>query len=543
MKVQKFTSLLLAVLMTVPMAACSDGKSASSESSSSSKDTLSSSSGNKSSDSSKEPITLTYWCPVDGGATTLQYISSYAENTAYIEMEKRTGVHIEWIHPAAGQEQEQFNLMIASRDIPDLVGNAEYYRGGPAVAVQDGLFVDISDKLKEYAPNLMNLMDQSDELKKQMYTNDGSFMGFCMITDDSFGTDLTPYEESPYGGPMIRKDYLDELKLDIPETIDEWYAALKAIKESKNPDIVLTIPTNGANESFGTFLSAYGIAPDFYQADGVVKYGRIEDGYRSYLETMNKWYSEGLIDPEFATRDSQSLSSLKDNGQVAAYHQQSPSFISNQKKLNQIWTGAPYPTLEKGKTNPWHFKNNLTRGYYTLISATNPDIERSIEWLDYGYSKEGMNLLSFGIDGVDYNGLNEDGCPNYIENYVTAEGDAAEWTSHRSVFRLHNGTYLKSDKRSNPNRRIVELEKWRDIWGSTPSLYSLPPVTMTLDENTEYSNVMTDVKTYVNEMTIKFIMGTEPLSKFDEYVENIKNMYVEKAVKIQQDALDRYNAK
>lgn len=36
-----------------------------------------------------------------------------------------------------------------------------------------------------------------------------------------------------FSGQMIRKDWLDELGLQLPETIDEWEIVLKTIKEKK----------------------------------------------------------------------------------------------------------------------------------------------------------------------------------------------------------------------------------------------------------------------------------------------------------------------
>ncbi|GHV44458.1 sugar ABC transporter permease [Clostridia bacterium] len=489
----------------------------------------------------EEPLTLTYWSTISGGANTLQYVKSYAENTALIEVEKRTGVHIEWIHPAVGQENEQFNLLIASGQLPDIISNVEKYRGGSTVALRDGLFLDITKMIETNAPNLTRLIERNPILRKDLYSEDGVFLGFCQLSDDSYGTEASVSEETPYGGPMLRKDYLDELGLGIPETMDEWHKALTAIKETKKPSIVLSMPTSGVNELFGTFLSAFKIAPDFYQVDGIVKYGRIESGYKEYLTAMNQWYKEGLIDSEFAMRDQQSLNSLINSGQVAAVHQQSPSFISRLKGMNQLWTGASYPSLEKGVSNPWRYSATLATGWYTLISATSKHPKECIEFLDYGYSEEGLELLNFGVDGVDYNGLDEKGRPNYVESYVTAAGDSTEWTARRDAFRLHGGAFLHADKRSNPNRWVEDLERWRDVWGSAPSLYRLPSIRLTIEENTEASNVMADVVPYMNEMTTKFIMGVEPLTGFDDYVANIKKMGIDKSIAVRQNALERYN--
>lgn len=44
-------------------------------------------------------------------------------------------------------------------------------------------------------------------------------------------------------------------------------------------------------------------------------------------------------------------------------------------------------------------------------------------------------------------------------------------------------------------------------------------------------------------MTLRFIMGSEPLENFDEYINTLKDMGVEEMIATQQRALDRYNAR
>lgn len=39
----------------------------------------------------------------------------------------------------------------------------------------------------------------------------------------------------------------------------------------------------------------------FYQIDGEVKFGPMEDGYKKYLSTLAKWYADGLIYKDFYT--------------------------------------------------------------------------------------------------------------------------------------------------------------------------------------------------------------------------------------------------
>jgi len=53
--------------------------------------------------------------------------------------------------------------------------------------------------------------------------------------------------------------------------------------------------------------------------------------------------------------------------------------------------------------------------------------------------------------------------------------------------------------------------------------------------------MMTDIRTYADEMQVKFVMGTEPISKFDDYVAQINKLGLDKTLAIWQASLERYN--
>ncbi|MNI80736.1 hypothetical protein D3C73_1372900 [compost metagenome] len=55
------------------------------------------------------------------------------------------------------------------------------------------------------------------------------------------------------------------------------------------------------------------------------------------------------------------------------------------------------------------------------------------------------------------------------------------------------------------------------------------------------AKITNEVNTYGDEMLLKFIMGAEPMENFDKYVEQMKKLGIEKAIAMQQAALDRYN--
>ena len=73
---------------------------------------------------------LTYWMAINAGAAN--FISSYDENPAYVKLQEDTGIDIEFIHPVVGMVQDNFNTMMASGELPDIIQlpNTGYYEGG-----------------------------------------------------------------------------------------------------------------------------------------------------------------------------------------------------------------------------------------------------------------------------------------------------------------------------------------------------------------------------------------------------------------------------
>ena len=121
---------------------------------------------------------------------------------------------------------------------------------------------------------------------------------------------------------IIRKDWLNELGLAIPTTIDEWYTVLKAFKEKKGATAPLTIQKgdlrNDFANAFGFFAPTMGNG--FYVDRGKVKYGWTEPGFKSFYATMNKWFKEGLLDPNFSTVSSSTIDANIASGKSGAAH-------------------------------------------------------------------------------------------------------------------------------------------------------------------------------------------------------------------------------
>ena len=122
----------------------------------------------------KEKVTYTYWRPSD----TLMLDANdgdIANSKFFKELERRTNVHFDFIVPAAGTEKEQYNLTITSGDLPDVMSGVSYYTDGIDNGIDDGYFLDLTQLLKKYAPDYMNVLENEDEVKNM--TLDSGRMG------------------------------------------------------------------------------------------------------------------------------------------------------------------------------------------------------------------------------------------------------------------------------------------------------------------------------------------------------------------------------
>ncbi len=501
-----------------------------------------------------EPITLTYWCPLDSKYSAT--IKSMNELPMSEELEKRTGIHIEFKHPVAGQEEQQLNLMMASDTMPDIIEtNWTSKSGGPSKAIADGIIIDMTDLIDQYAPNYKALLSQYPNALKEVTTSDNKqYMMTSFTTDDAIKIMV---------GPQIRTDWLNKLGLEPPKTLEDWYRVLTAFKEQdpngngKADEIPFTSAGYKTNESLTSNLNifawAYGISTDFYMIDNTVKYGPLEPEFKEFLTLMNQWYQEGLIDPDFITTDKKMFDSKVTTGIAGSW---SAGLMGDMGKYLQYfeaekpdWSigATTFPMLEENGTR-YNFNTNMNSiaGMAGCsITSTNKYAVETTKWFDYAYSEEGHLLYNFGIEGLTYELVN--GEPQFTDLITNNENkwDVTTALGHYCRGVVSNGAHM-------PDIRVFDLRAGRpeqmaakkEIWKDATYERVLPPVKPSEENSQRAADIMTDIYTYVNESVSKFIIGTDSIDgNYDKFITNLKNMGIEEAIGLKQTALDEFNAK
>ncbi|WP_169086040.1 extracellular solute-binding protein [Paenibacillus sp. PL91] len=547
MKKRIFTriALLLAIVLMFGgiATACSSGKSEQPA------NNAASSSGTKENagkdDTSAEPVQLKLWHPLNPNAQAV--VQSLSDVAMVQEWEKKTNVKFDFEHPTGtgADAQQQFGVMVASNVLPDLiVWNMSNFQGGPAKLYQDGTIIKLNDLIDQHAPNLKKILEENPLIAKQIKADNGDIYVFPNLKVGDHGKYKT------FSGQMIRKDWLDELGLQLPETIDEWELVLKTIKEKKG-----VIPYTSekdtllGSKSSMDFIGAYGIGKDFYLNGDKIQYGPLQPAFKDYLARMQKWYQEGLIDPDYASNDNKAKEAKITSGKAASTFGYIGGSMGawlpslQQADPKAMLSAVQYPVLNKGDEpkfteTGWDYSNTGA-----VITSANKNPEATIKALDYLFSEEGAMLKNFGIDGTTYTLVdgqpkftdlimkNPDGLPigqamakNFIANYPFPGPDDDRY----------NDQYYSLDAQKEAVKAYAKFAK-------NSASVLIPPVSLTPEEASEFSKIMTDVDTYRSEIVTKLIMGTSSLDSFDKAIEQFKKMGIERAIEIQQAAFDRFN--
>lgn len=537
-----FSRIIAVVMLTSLVAACSkatteQGKQAETQQPSSQ------TSGAKIVD---KPIKLTYWADMNPNASSA--VKDLSEVLLYKEMEKRTNISIEFRHPPVGQAKDQFGVLVASRDLPDIIeGGWNLYPGDRKKAAEDGLIIKLNDLIEKNSPNLKQILDSNVDISRMVKSDDGIYYSFPALSMNKIRV---------YGGPILRKDFLDELGLQVPETIDEWENMLRQFKDKKGlkaPLSFMQTPNNNILSQTHVFVGAYGLTIGYCIDNGKIKYGPAEANYKEFFKLMNKWYKEGLLDPDCIIHDQKSweakITTDKTGAFIGYIGGNLGNFLSAMKDKNPKFdlVAAQFPVLKKGDQpkfvpRDWEVSNY---GYITITTA-NKYPKETAKWVDYFYSQEGHILKNFGVEGETFK--MENGYPRYTE-LITKNPDKLSLAHALGKYtRANYPTVGNQDDRYLEQYYQYEQQKeaaklWSKYADNAKKSLMPPGVTLTTEENNEFGKIMNDINIFKDEMYFKFITGTESIDNFDKYIAQLKKMNIDRAIQIEQTAYDRYLSK
>jgi putative aldouronate transport system substrate-binding protein len=503
---------------------------------------LSATAGPQAERASAAPVKVTYFMGLP--TQTAASLKSLGEVYCWQELQRRTGVTIEFVHPAVGQDREQFNLIMASRDFPDIMvwnwGGG--YPGGGLKAVDDGVIIKLNPYLSKMPYLMAALNSKPEDYKKPAFTDDGTLYMFPGIREKLGDTSF---------GLMMRGDWLKKLNLPVPETIADWDKTLRAFK-TLGPDVIpltiegkVTPPVTG-NNAFQALAGAWGIYPHFYYESGKARFGALQPEYREFLSGLRGWYADKLLDNDFMANDRKAVDVKATQGKAGALPGQQSTQLGNYNQLVRKtdpsfgMIAVPFPKANKDGPKPTAWFEAVVNTSGAAITTTSKKVDAALKVCDYPYSPEGHLLINFGKEGESYTMVN--GRPMFTDLIKkNPNGLGLAQAIARYGMMSASGPFVKSREWSYQKADDPVLLDALNVWMSSGVNKALPEgLSPTSDESKKLATIMGRVNTYMDEMFVKFVTGAESLANYPAFVDNLRKLGIDEAVSIQQAAVDRW---
>ncbi len=443
--------------------------------------------------------------------------------------EEELGITLDykWTVPI-DQITNKWNLAIASKDFPDMgLVPLDIF----ILLAEADLLMDMTPYFEDYAsPLYKEAMEKDGGVAMSYNTYNGKLVG---VPVPGSQPDATPML-------IVRKDWLDNVGLEIPKTMEEFYEVAKAFREN-DPD------QNGVKDTWGYaasnnlgpagvcgsagFFNGFNAYIDIWtEKDGKLVYGTVQPEVKEGLAMLQKMYAEKLIATDFATMGPWQVADKIVSEEVGMYYgifwaplvKLLDNVIANPKAE---WVVVPNPSVDsqpaKSQTGSGVqstfvvFKD--AENPEAMIKLINKNLEKALEDPQkYGTQEDGFNVAKFRIPTEmnmpwknleahyavkeafltgDTSKFNKEQQNTYEYIQALKDGDRTQY-SQNLVFG-ENGTfsivdyYLQND--------LIVIDK----------LMRAPTDTMV--------EKMSSLKSMLSETYLKIIMG-DSLDKFDEAV-------------------------
>ena len=292
-----------------------------------------------------------------------------------------------------------------------------------------GTFIDLTPYITpEVMPNLSAILEKHPEIRAAITMSDGKIYG--LPAGEQMGTAGIGREKdySIFSVPqfsMINKVWLDDLGLAVPTTLDELHTALVAFKENdmsakiygNEPGSTIPMSTGFDEWCWGqnVFYAGFGftnwindVCMDLVVgADGKVNFVCDDDNYRAALTYFHDWYSEGLMDMEMFSQDTNQLIAKCSGGRVGVSTWWEINEIMGEHAADYVY--LPILTGPDGTSNVNLRTGGATNAGQLSITRECKDPAKLLSFYDKWYQGDIVMQLQYGPIGVFFTGQDEKG--------------------------------------------------------------------------------------------------------------------------------------
>ena len=342
---------------------------------------------------------FTYWT----GILIPDYIDSenYAGMPYPTLLRETTGVHLEYMLVAGETRAQNCSVLVASDSLPDLLSDLNYYYPGTMQsALEDGYIANIY-QYRDYTPNYTYCVysHEDDRSVRAQLMADSETIYYFRCLNDTLKT--------TWGG-AVRGDWVEDLGLSIDDilTFDDLHNLLLAFQSQKGaqyPFLLLnTLDPHSYWSGFETICNYNATVAPAYVKDGKVQFACSGENDFSYMSTLNEWYNDGLISPNWMSRSSNNdLVHELVNGEIGLLSMvpsEQYGYVDPSVDPDACWKAIHKPVRYEGQV--FHLGNVASWVQFGSwsISAKCENIPLLASYCDYFYSDEGVIVSNWGVE-------------------------------------------------------------------------------------------------------------------------------------------------
>lgn len=415
--------------------------------------------------------------------------SDLSEHPTFQYIQEKTNSDLDIEMFPSEEYLERLQRLVASGDTPDMV-KIWVMEDYPGARDEDNRTVmGLSDLIDEHGPNLKEHI--TDEMWENA-THDGEIYFIPKPQRVSNHNRVT----------YIRKDWLDNVGMDVPETVDEYLEVMKAFRDQDangNGDPDDEWAFSGRGEFHWTnwiWFGAFDALPTTWtEVDGTLLPAEVKPGMKDALAWLRMMYEEGLIDPEFISQDRQTMEEKVFNDKVGIIGHLATNLGFWQENIKKVgehaeFVPAPSPVGPTG-TSGGIVTAPEEGGWIIPAGTENP--EKVIQLLDWFVTDEGHEFYTNGVPGeeeqwnIDWMkrpGYNDEILASVFgEEFVDLAKQTYEITEQEGI----------SNQATAGIPELPHVGKYPDIEGYTPKLWQ--------------------------DYAVKIITGEYEVDRYDDFIE------------------------
>lgn len=496
------------------------------------------------------------------------YVCDLNENTLTPWIQEKTNVKINFEEIPDTEWDTKVNLLIASDELPDAFIYGRFSAAELADYGSQGVFLALNDIIEEHGHYVKQVFDQQEALPGAYTALDGNIYTLPDINEC--------YHCFYSMRAWINQQWLTNLGLKYPNTVDEFVNVLRAFKEQDangNGDPNDEIPFSGNATSWNSTIYPFLLNSFLHydtsnlsvKEDGTVIFTPMQPEFKEGLQWIASLIDEGLIEKEALTQTEEQLKTKGSNldiallgGFTSATWWSGVGSDNGEGSRCREYSGlSPLEGPNGVRISPWA-GTGFNMGNSVITTACEDPVPL-FKMLDYMLSDEATLRSQIGELGVDYNEPDEgapgiNGKPALYAKIPTSNttggttGDEAD-TAMPNVFPSNRTSDFRLGEQADYSDPETQWQQEPRLYNESATYFApyadehmMYPgaVNLTAEESEKINFMKTQINDYVKENIVLFLAGEKSFdTDWDSFIAEFDNLNLNEYMELRQMAYTR----